>query len=147
MLKTKEEIKKWLDKYSITKYTINEDLTVDVDGSVDLYKRKLKSIDVQFGIVKGFFYCHENQLTSLEGCPKYVGLDFACYGNPTEGLDYCPKEIGGQFYCENNPQLGNLKKLTDFNEIKKILDIKKNKEELNLLLKNSNQKAPKKIKI
>ena len=29
-------IKKWLDKHEITNYTINNDLTIDVDTTVDL---------------------------------------------------------------------------------------------------------------
>ena len=29
-------IKKWLDKYNIKNYTINDDLTIDVNGSVYL---------------------------------------------------------------------------------------------------------------
>ena len=36
MLKTKEEIEKWLDEMKVKKYTINDDLTVDVNDSVFL---------------------------------------------------------------------------------------------------------------
>jgi hypothetical protein len=43
-LKTKGEIKNWLDCYGIKNYTINDDLTVDVNGSVDLYDKNLSSI-------------------------------------------------------------------------------------------------------
>jgi hypothetical protein len=31
--------------------------------------------------VDGSFYCNHNQLTSLEGCPTYVGGDFWCNNN------------------------------------------------------------------
>jgi hypothetical protein len=33
---------------------------------------------VQFRNVSGYFYCDNNQLTSLEGCPSSVGGDFYC---------------------------------------------------------------------
>lgn len=36
MLKTKEEIIEWLDEYRIEKYIINDDLTVDAEGLLDL---------------------------------------------------------------------------------------------------------------
>ena len=36
---TKEQIKQWLDKMGVENYTINKNLTVDVDGSVDLFNK------------------------------------------------------------------------------------------------------------
>lgn len=63
MLKTKAEIQAWLDKMGVENYIINNDLTVDVNGSVDLDRKGLIEIPVQFGIVTGNFYCNENDLT------------------------------------------------------------------------------------
>lgn len=76
MLKNKDDIKEWLDKYGIEKYTIKENMTVDVHGEVNLSNKELTSIVVQFDYVKGNFYCYNNELISLEGCPKLVGGDF-----------------------------------------------------------------------
>jgi len=71
----------------------------------------------------GNFDCYNNQLTSLEFCPKKVGGDFDCsyniinslkHGPETVGgdfncthiklttLEFCPKEVGKDFYCSNN---------------------------------------------
>jgi len=36
---------------------------------------------IKFGKVKGDFNCSDNNLTSLEGAPKYVGWDFYCRRN------------------------------------------------------------------
>ena len=47
------------EKIGVKNYTINEDLSVDVDGDLQLTK-------------KG------TGLTSLKGCPEYIGGDFDC---------------------------------------------------------------------
>ena len=72
----------WLDSMGIHNYTINNDLTVDVDGDVDLYNKNLTKIPVQFNEVLGNFDCSYNNLESLEWHPKYVGGDFDCSHNP-----------------------------------------------------------------
>jgi hypothetical protein len=100
--KTIDEIKNWLDKYGIKNYTINDDLTVDVDGDVYLSHNQLTSILVQFKNVGGYFYCYNNQLTSLEGCPSSVGGDFYCSNNQLTSLKGAPSIAGGDFYCSNN---------------------------------------------
>lgn len=41
-LQTREEIEAWLQKMKIKNYTINDDLTVDVDGAVYIFDRMLK---------------------------------------------------------------------------------------------------------
>ena len=90
-------------RYGITNYTINNGL-VDVDASVNLVNRKLTKLPLQFGKVTGNFYCHNNQLTSLEGGPKEVGGDFDCHSNnQLTSLEYAPEKLSGKFYCENNP--------------------------------------------
>ncbi len=52
MLVTKEEVKKILDDLSIKNYIINDDLTVDVNGHVNLRNKNLISIPVKFSKVK-----------------------------------------------------------------------------------------------
>ena len=102
MLKTKQQIIKWLDSCSINGYTINKDLSVDVNQSVYLDYKALKEIPVQFNVVKGNFSCSYNQLTSLEGCPKEVQGDFSCYDNKLTSLEGCPQEVQGGFLCYYN---------------------------------------------
>ena len=102
MLKDKEQIKQWLDSMKIENYTINEDLTVDVDSGVKLSDNDLTNIPVQFGIVKGNFSCGTNKLTSLQGCPQSVDGDFVCNNNLLTRLQDCPQSIRGHFNCGNN---------------------------------------------
>ncbi len=108
MLKTRKEIKSWLDKYKITNYTINDDLSVDTNGSVNLSFGDLAGIPIKFNEVNGDFYCHDNQLTSLNGSPKEVKGDFWCFNNHLTSLSGSPKEVHGYFLCYNN-QLTSLK--------------------------------------
>ena len=62
----------------------------------------LTTIPVKFGKVSGRFWCSNNKLTSLEGCPVEVGGWFDCSKNKLISLKGAPKEVGGWFDCTNN---------------------------------------------
>ena len=94
-----ENVQYWLDNMDIKKYTINDNLTVDVDGDVDISEKRLTEIPIQFGKVNGNFYCDSNYLTTLEGCPDYVKGDFWCAFNPLRSILFLPKYIGNKCYC------------------------------------------------
>ena len=98
----KIDIKKWLKKYDIVHYKINDDLSIDVVGDVNLYSVGLCIIPVKFGNVSGNFNCGMNKLTSLEGCPVKVGGFFDCSYNKLTSLEGCPTEVGGYFSCGYN---------------------------------------------
>ena len=70
-----DEIDSICSKFSITNWTLNEDGTVDVDGSVSLSHRRLSKLPLNFGKVSRGFYCAGNNLTSLEGAPKEIGTN------------------------------------------------------------------------
>ena len=88
-LQTKEEIKDWLDKYSVKNYTINNDLTVDVRDHINLSNKELKEIPLKFGTVSGNFNCSHNKLKNLEFSPKEVGGSFDCSYNKLTSLKDC----------------------------------------------------------
>lgn len=113
-LKTKEEIELWLFQMQIEKYKINDDLTVDVNGYVDISNRHLTSIPVQFGRVELHFFCYSNKLTNLKGSPRYVGTIFGCEDNHLTTLLGAPEEVGGDFDCHYND-------LTNLNYMPKII--------------------------
>lgn len=122
------QVKEWLDTMGIKNYTINDDLTVDVNGEVNLNATKSKGnglteIPIQFGEIKGNFYIANNRLTSLVGSPRkihgilnivgneltdlkdgpqYVGGRFYCAFNRLTSLEGCPEYVGGSFRCEEN---------------------------------------------
>ena len=87
-------------KYNIVNYTINSDNSVDVDGDVNLWDKKLKLIPLNFNIVNGYFDCGNNNLTSLKGCPVRVGNGFYCHRNKLTSLQYSPQYMeNGDFSC------------------------------------------------
>ena len=102
MLKTKEEIQIWLNKHHINNYIIHDNLTVDVGESISLFKKSLKYIPIQFGVVHGNFQCSENNLVTLKGCPKIVYGTFECASNQLNSLKYAPEYVEYSFTCANN---------------------------------------------
>lgn len=96
------KVREWLDELKIQDYTINDDLSVDVDGHVHIYKAGVKEIPIQFNRVMGDFICDNNGLTTLKGCPIYVQVDFDCSNNELSSLEYAPKIVRGDFSCHNN---------------------------------------------
>jgi hypothetical protein len=92
----KQFCERYLDKY--TRYTINPDNTIDVNGDVDLdyVLGKMEKLPVKFGKVSGSFLCNYTKLTTLEGCPNYIGGHFSFFNNTTF-LNI--KYVGGNFHC------------------------------------------------
>jgi hypothetical protein len=89
-------------EYRIDNYTINDDLSIDVNGDVMLHSRRLTKLPLKFRNVDGSFYCYGNQLTSLEGAPQSVGGNFSCEYNNLTSLEGAPTSIGGDFDCVVN---------------------------------------------
>ena len=105
-----EFIKNFCEKYNIRNYTINDDLSIDVYGNVDIQyvttRRSINILDeipIKFNKVSGYFNCSNNRLTSLENCPKYVGKMFRCDENNLTSLEHSPEFVGGSFDCYFNP--------------------------------------------
>ena len=97
-----QEVHDLCKKYGIRNYTINEDLSIGVEGNVDLRRKGLTRLPLKFRNVSGDFYCNSNKLTSLEGAPDEVGGSFYFYNNQLTSLEGAPTSVGGDFYCSNN---------------------------------------------
>ena len=104
-------IENWLkDNCKITgSYTIKNGV-VDVKGGVGITNKKIKSIDVQFGVVTKYFNCEScESLTSLQGAPKKVKWHFNCSCcNSLTSLQGAPKEVGWNFFCTSCKSLTSL---------------------------------------
>ena len=96
----------WLDKcVRVTgSWKLNRQTgLINVDGDFDCSEQGLTDLKgVKFGKVSGYFYCNNNELTSLVGAPKSVGGDFRCGGNELTTLVGAPQTVKGDFYCGNN---------------------------------------------
>lgn len=102
MYKNKVEIEMWLEKMRIKNYIIRDDLSVDINGPVDIFGIGIKDFPIQFGVIKGVFNCGCNSLTSFKGSPRIV-LGHANYiHNYITSLEYSPHIIDGNFICDFN---------------------------------------------
>ena len=96
------DLDKELKKFKITKYTLNEDGSIDCDQDVSLDYRNLTKIPFKFNRINGYFTVARNELISLKNCPKYVGGSFDCYYNQLTSLEFGPEYVGGGYYCYTN---------------------------------------------
>ena len=107
------KIEAWLKEHNIKNYTINDDLTIDVNGYVSLGKYAEKQLPdyIQFGkVTVGFDYSGCPKLESLRGVPERVGGYFDCGDCPKlESLEGAPQYVGGSFHCNNCAKLESLK--------------------------------------
>ncbi len=130
LLKTEEEIRDWCDVNKIYKYTINNDLTVDVSGHVILRTLDYDTLPVRFGKVSlGGFMIFGDFLTSLENSPYHVDRNFTCEHTKVTSLKGCPRYVGGSLNVTDN-KLTSLDYLPD--HIGKWIEIARNKIERDL---------------
>ena len=106
---TKEDVEAWLNENHISKYTIYDDLTVDVDENVFIRspyfmtaQESSTALPVRFGRINGSFDISSCNLSSLIGCPKEVEDYFSAQDNMLTSLEGAPREIGGTFNCSRN---------------------------------------------
>ena len=100
---TGQEIHDICEKYEIKNYSINPDGSIDAEDSVYLFNMNLDKLPLKFNKVGGYFGCSNNNLTSLEGCPKEVGDTFYCSSNKLTSLKGGPEKVYDMFYCGGNP--------------------------------------------
>jgi len=93
-------------EYGIKNYTINPDNSIDVKGDVNLFDMELDNLSITFNKVSGYFTCASNNLTSLKGCPKYVGGNFYFgkdNGKSITTLEYYPEHVSSRFIISDCP--------------------------------------------
>lgn len=127
---TYSKITGWLKKMGVQNFRINGDMTINVDGNVDLSGKGISSIPsfIQFKYIAGNFDISNNDLSVLRGCPTECN-SFNCVNNPKlrtlrggplivdayncsdnnlTALTGAPK-CCVQFIARNNPKLKSLK--------------------------------------
>lgn len=92
-LDNRKKITSWLDKMGVSNYTINSDLTVDVDGYLDLSNKGLEEIPVNFANIKGDIDLRNNKLKTFLFIPKGT---LKLENNPCTKI-YGTPFIGGHF--------------------------------------------------
>lgn len=97
-----ESIHEECRSFGIKEYKINKDLSIDVRGIVNLSHSNLYRLPLRFNKVTGDFHCHQNKLTTLEGCPKVITGNFTCSSNHLTSLKHGPVKVGRHYGCNNN---------------------------------------------
>lgn len=105
----KVQIEKWLKEHNVKNFTINDDLTIDVNG--DLFIEEDLPYFINFNKVYSDCTVWHSYVTTLRGAPKYVDGNFICRSTAVETLEYCPIEIGGSFEVIYNKKLKNIDNL------------------------------------
>ena len=112
------KIEDWIQKNvkwdSVWKeYVINDDLTIDVWGDVEIMTMENLPEYIQFGVAHDEFaiggeYFGEkiSKLDSLEGCPRQCD-SFTCRSSSIKNLKGCP-EVKTYLYLTDNPKLTSL---------------------------------------
>ena len=86
-----KQIRDWLESHKIRNYTLNNDLSIDVRGKVEIYEDLPEYI--QFNNIYGSFIVLFENVTSMKGFPKYVEKSFFISKTNIEILDNCPEEV------------------------------------------------------
>ena len=113
-------IEMWLQTWNIKNYTINKDLTIDVNDTVNMVYQQIEKLPyyIQFGIIKGSFFCNNCGLITFKGMPHTIKGILGCAGNKIKTLKYMPKEIERSLFIDRNPI-----KFTE-NEIRSLCNVK-----------------------
>ena len=105
-LEKKKDIKK---QRLLKEFTLNPSTNrYDCEWSLDTSDLKYlisedgNGFTINFGVIKGGFYCQDLGLTSLKGAPQTVDGDFNCSYNELTSLEGAPQEVGGHFSCISN---------------------------------------------
>lgn len=101
-LTDRQKIINWLDNMGVDGYEIDDNLVVNVLGDVNLKKKNLDYLPVQFGTVTGSFYINKNNLTTLKGSPYVVEGNLDCSENNLVNLHHFPQKLGKSCFCNNN---------------------------------------------
>ena len=132
---TEKEINYVCKKYDIKNYTINSDMSIDVDSNVYLYLANLHELPLNFNRVNGIFDCGFNYLKSLKGAPNYLSSIFSCNSNELESFQYCPESDTNAYFFQNN----NIRTFDYFPNIKAGISLRYNPvDELWSLFKDQN---------
>jgi len=142
--KTKLDVVKYIqlmnsdssDTIHMDRISINDDLTIDILGSVQLYADNIPEhlvINKVHGdlffipmldkltlyrcpkIVEKSFFCERTQLRSLEHFPQHVGLSINLQGNHLTELKYIQDHVKGNLIVNNN-------KLTSIKDMPQRID-------------------------
>lgn len=101
--KNEQEVDKICREYGLVNYSINSDLSVDVDYDYTLYNElSFKIAPIKFNKITGSFAISQFGLKSLENHPRYVGGYYDISYNKLTSLEGFPIEVGRDIDVSEN---------------------------------------------
>lgn len=96
----RRRMEEWVKRHNEYKtyFHINNDLTIDIDSFGYIGRGNFPEY-IQFNKCNGDFFVSNSSITSLKGCPRWVGEDFACNGNLLKTLEGGPEHVEMDYYC------------------------------------------------
>jgi hypothetical protein len=90
--------------FDLNRFTINDDLTVDVDGDVLFSRKSQTQLPINFRTVTGCFSILDcKKLTTLKGCPQHVGSIFEVRNAQNlRSLEHGPQTVGESYIVFNS---------------------------------------------
>lgn len=82
-------------------FKINDNMSIDIIGSITMTMMSLHKIPYKFNKCSGDFICSFNNLVSLNNSPDYVSGKFDCSHNRLTSLKGGPK-YASTYLCNNN---------------------------------------------
>ncbi len=70
--------------------------------NINISRRYINEIPLQFFEIRGSFDCHHNRLNSFKGCPIFVFGEFNCSHNQIESFQYATDDITLNFNLSHN---------------------------------------------
>ena len=108
------------------KLTVLPDILKDitVGGNFFCFNNNLTSLENCPKTVDGTFYCHYNNLTSLKGLKETViNENFYCTDNKLTSLEGAPKTVNGHFFCYQNPVKFTKKQVRAVSDVKGMVGV------------------------
>ena len=97
------KVRNFCKKHKIDFSTITiENGVVNVDGDINLFAEKLKTLPFKFGTVTGNFHTGGNLFEKLKNFPDVIGGHFIISDNKLKSLVGGPYSVGGEFDCSYN---------------------------------------------
>jgi hypothetical protein len=97
---TREQVDAFVKKLLIIEYTINDDLSVDVDHDVSIFNLKpagYTNLPIKFRKINGDFLLRDPKVTTLQGCPDEVVGNFKIENIGITSLEGGPHTVNGYY--------------------------------------------------
>ncbi len=98
----RKQMELFLQKLGVKGFSINPDMSVDVNGDVRVTTSPFTRIPCKFKKVSGSFVWSAGKLISLENAPDEVGGDFDVHANQIKSLEHMPTSVGGMVSLSGN---------------------------------------------